>query len=510
MISTIPDAGQYGYIADAVSQELPPNAWSYAKNFRFKDGYAERFAGSSTIFATPAVTPYFVAPFRTANSKFWIHAGLASVYADDGATRTNITNVANTGGIDNRWTGGSASGILVLNNASNNPQFWNGDVATKLADLTGWNNNWKAFALRPFKQYLVALNITKVATNYPHMVKWSAAAVPGAVPTSWDETDATKDAGEQDLAETTDTLVDCLPMGDINVIYKERSMYAMQYIGGTFVWRFYRLPGEAGMLARGCAINTPKGHVVLTNGDIIVHSGQGPESIAQGRVKKFFFDRVDANNYQRSFLCVNDLGHEVWICFPESGATSCTLALVWNWDSDTFGVRELPNATYGASGNLSISTTSTWATSPYTWASAPGTWSSDAITAAEAQLVVSCSTPTITLMESGLQFNGSNPTCVLERTGLAFKKPDMVKTLISVVPRIDGAVGQTLSIEVGSSMDAEVPPVYTPAFSYVVGSTRKADVFTTGRFLAFRITSTGTPTWRLRSFDMEFMEQGRF
>lgn len=507
---TVPALGKFGYIADQVSHELPPNAWSYARNFRFKDGYAERFAGSSTIFTTPSVTPYFIIPYRTANSKFWIHAGLASVFADDGSTRTDITNVANTGGIDDRWTGGTLSGVLVLNNGINNPQFWGGNTGLNLADLTGWDNNHKAFALRPFKQYLVALNITKTGVNFAHMVKWSAATVAGSIPTSWDNTDATKDAGEQELAETTDTLVDCLPLGDLNIIYKERSMYAMQYIGGTFVWRFFRLPGESGMLARGCAVNTPKGHVVLTNGDVIVHSGQGPTSLAQGRMKKFLFDRLDATNFARSFLCVNDLGHEVWVCFPESGRSACSMALVWNWDSDTFGVRDLPNATYGASGNLSISTTSTWATSPYTWATAPGTWSSDTITAAEAQLVVSCSTPTITLMESGLQFNGSDPTCVLERTGLTFEKPDMVKTVSAVIPRVDGSVGQILSIEVGASMDAEVPPTYSTAFSYTVGSTRKADVFATGRFLAFRITSTTTPTWRLKSFDMEIQDQGPY
>jgi hypothetical protein len=121
----------------------------------------------------------------------------------------------------------------------------------KFANLTGWDATWRCKSLRPFKQYIVALDVTKAGTRYANMVKWSAAAVPGALPTSWDATDATKDAGEQDIAETTDVLIDQLQLGDINVLYKERSMYAMQYIGQPFVWRFYRLPGEVGMLARG-------------------------------------------------------------------------------------------------------------------------------------------------------------------------------------------------------------------------------------------------------------------
>ena len=41
----------------------------------------------------------------------------------------------------------------------------------------------------PVQNYLIALDLTKSGTRYPHMVKWSAAADPGTVPASWDETD---------------------------------------------------------------------------------------------------------------------------------------------------------------------------------------------------------------------------------------------------------------------------------------------------------------------------------
>lgn len=135
---TIPSAGQYGYIADALPQELPPNGWSFVQNIRFRDGYAERFNGSGQVFTTPSVTPYFITPYRVGTSKYWVHAGLANVYVDDGTTRTNLTPVSPyTGGVDDRWTGGSASGVLVINNGVDQPQFWGGNVANKFANLTG-------------------------------------------------------------------------------------------------------------------------------------------------------------------------------------------------------------------------------------------------------------------------------------------------------------------------------------------------------------------------------------
>lgn len=384
-----PASGEFGYIADALSQELPPNAWSFAQNMRYRNGYAERAGGTTQVLQTPSVTPYFITPYRVGSSQFWVYCGLTTIFCDDGTTKTAITPVsAPTGAIDDRWTGGSASGVLVLNNGKDQPVFWGGVPATPAATLTGWNSAWRAASIRPFKNYLVALDITKTATRYGNMVKWSAAAVPGALPTTWDETDATKDAGEQDLAETTDYLVDSLPLGDLNIIYKQRSTYAMQYIGGTFVWRFFRLPGEVGMLTRGCAVNTPKGHVVLTAGDLILHNAQGPQSIAEGRVRRWLFNSIDSTNYARAFLCVNPTVNEVWVCFPESGQTACTLALVWNWQDDTFGVRQLTDTTYGAAGTVNTSLSDTWSSDTDTWNNDTTTWNSTGFAAVQNRLLL--------------------------------------------------------------------------------------------------------------------------
>ncbi|MDB5541981.1 MAG: hypothetical protein JWQ89_3708 [Devosia sp.] len=510
-IQTIPAAGQFGFVADATPQELPPNAWSNAQNMRFRDGYAERFRGSSQIFTTPSVAPYYLTPYRSLNSKFWIHAGIARVYSDDGTTRTDLTpTTAYTGSVDDRWTGGSASGVLVINNGVDQPQFWGGDTAVKFANLTGWNSAWRAASMRPFKNYLVALDITKSGARYPHMVKWSSAADPGSLPPSWDETDATKDAGEQPISDTTDFLIDQLALGDINVIYKERSMFGMQYIGPPYIWRFYRLPGESGMLTRGCAVNTPKGHVVLTSGDLILHNGQGPQSIVSGRMRKWLFNSIDPTNYARSFLVTNPALNEVWVCFPTTGQAACTLALVWNWQDDTFGVRQLSNATYGGTGQINTSTSGTWASDTDTWDHDTTSWNSDGFGSTETRLLMTSTTPLISLMETGTQFNGVDPTCIIERIGLAFDAPDQIKTVTRVVPRIDAVPGTVLSIQVGASMDAEVGPLWSPAVAYTVGTSRKVDAFATGRFLAYRITSTSSQPWRFKSFDMGIVSAGAY
>lgn len=508
---TIPSAGQYGVIGDAAPQELPPNAWSAATNMRFRDGYAERFKGSAAVFATPAVVPYFVAPFSSGASRMWVHAGLAKVYVDDGTTRTNLTPASDyTGAIDDKWVGGTLGGIMVINNGVDLPQYWGGNVAVKFAALTAWTGTWRAVSVRPFKNFLVALGITKGATSYPHMVKWSSAADPGTLPASWDETDATKDAGEQDLAETPDLLVDQLQLGDMNVIYKERSMYAMRYIGQPFIWQFQRLPGDVGALGRNCVAPVPAGHVVLAAGDLVLHAGQGPQSLLTARMRRWLFNRIDSTNFKRAFLTTNPARNEVWVCWPQGGDTACTMALVWNWVDDTFGVRELPGATCGAAGQINYAAASAWATDTGTWAADTSVWNTDEYNAMEARLILGGAGPALQLQDTGALFSGVAPTSLLERTGMTFDAPDMVKTIRSLVPRVDAPAGTLLSVQVGASMDAEVAPTWGAAVPYTVGTTRKADVFATGRFMAVRIGSTDVQPWRLKSYDLDVVNRGMY
>lgn len=508
-IVTVPNAGQFGVLADQVPQELPVNAWSNANNVRFRDGYAERFGGTKAVFTAPAVTPYWITPYVTTTARFWVHAGLAAVYVDDGTTRTDITGTAPTGAVDDRWTGGALNGVLVMNNEKDVPQYWGGNVVNNLATLTGWNAAWRAKSLRPFKNYLVGIGITKSGTAYPHMVKWSDAADPGTIPASWNEADPTVDAGEVDLAETGDLMVDQMVLGDANIIYKERSMYSMRYIGGQFIFAFQRLPGDVGALARGCIANTPVGHVVLTPGDVIVHNGQGPKSILTARMRKWLFQQMDTTNYARAFLTTNLRRNEVWICFPAVGQSTCTNALVWNFADDTLSPRDLPNVTYGEAGLLPMGAAETWASDVDGWQADTTVWAQDEQNPNDSRLLL-CSASNIWMADAGASNNGVDFSAYVERLNLPLDDPYSVKTVRAVYPRIEGPPGATLTIEVGATMDAEVTPSWSSPVTYTIGSTRKADAFATGRFLSLRITSSTSFPWRIKSLDLDVTKRGAY
>lgn len=512
-IVTVPAAGQYGLIVDQPPQELPVNGWSRVENMRFRNGSAERFDGHISIFTTPPVIPYWVAPYGTTAKRYFIYAGLAKVYADDGTTLTEITGTAPTGAIDDRWTGGTLNGVFFVNNGLDKPMYWGGDTAMNLATLPGWGATWKCKSLGAYKVYLVALGVTKGSTDYPHMVKWSSAADPGAIPASWDEADATLDAGEVDVAETTDLFVDQLVLGEVNILYKQQSMYSMQYIGGNDIFSFKRIPGNFGMLTRGCAANTPKGHVVLANGDVVLHQGVGePQSLLTGRLKKWLFQsQIDSTYYKRCFVTSNPTKNEVWICYPAYGQTSCTKALVWNWEDNTFGLRDLPNVTYAAPGLIDYTQGNKWSDySGVTWADLVKAWNGNDYTPADSRLIMASANTKLYLADSRSTFDGTNVSATLERTGMAFDDPYSVKTIKAVYPRIKAVAGTVVYIQVGASMDAEVAPVWSDPVTYTVGSTFKADLFATGRFPAVRFYSTGKQPWAVKSFDFDVVSRGAY
>ena len=507
---TIPAIGSVGINKDVQPQELPVSALTDAQNMRMRDGSAERIAGDTSVFTTPSIVPRHVQMYQTAAARFVIHAGISAVYADDGSTLTDITGTTPTGSDGDRWSGSVLNGVLVLNNGVDQPMYWGGDTALNLATLTGWTSTWRCKSMRAFKSYLIGLNWTKGTTTYPHMVKWSSAADPGTVPASWNEADPSIDAGEIDLSETPGGVVDGLALGDTFVIYTTDAMYAMSYIGGQYIWQFRRLPGEVGLLARGCVCNIPTGHLLLTLGDVVMHSGTGPQSILTGKMRRWLFSQIDETYSDRCFVVSNPALNEAWVCYPETGQSVCTKALIWNWVDNTFSLRDLSSVTCGTSGQYEYTSGASWASDAAAWDTDITAWSASDIALTQSRFLLGTTGPKLLGIDIGNDFNGTTYTAKVERTGLAFDAPDSVKLIKAVYPRIDGTTGSTLYIQAGGAMDVEGSYTWSDPIPYVIGTTYRADLFVSGRFLAYRVYSTDAFDWRIKSLDMDIQTMGAY
>jgi hypothetical protein len=502
---------------------MPAEAWSDAQNVRMRDGYVEKFLGH-TAAITPSITPYWALPARTASSAFWLYAGLTAVYATDMSTHADITRAA--GGaygatVDGNWNGGVLNGIPVINNGVDDPQMWTPvSLAQKLQKLSNWPANTTCKIIRPYKYFLVALDVTVSGTRNPRLVRWSSLADPGTVPATWDYTDPTQEAGQVELAQTMGNIVDCLPLRDDNIIYKDDMVIRMQYVpGSTDIFRFGDIFQEVGILGQACATTVAKGyHAVLTGDDFIRHDGQTAESLIDKRLRRWLQTQLSSTYYYRSFVVSNFAAREVWCCLVPVGQTFATLALVWNWNDDTLGVRELPAIRYGAAGVTGAGVVTGWAGDSDTWNGDSSAWDDSPYKPSVKDIMLVCPSPNgLYKVDYSAQFLGTNMQAYVERTGIGIpategSPPDLFskKFLRGVWPRISGTAGGSINVYLGTQDTVDGAVTWSSPVAFTIGSGKHIDCRLSGRLFGIRFESTTNINWRLLGYtmDLEFLSKG--
>jgi hypothetical protein len=511
-------AGQYGVNKDLSASELPPNVWTDSRNVRFLDGSAVQFLGHGQTYDTPSVIPYHVLPVYVGANRYWIYAGANKVYAVASATgstvHTEITQAATSYGASrNAWTSASLSGIPILNpgNTSKVPQQWDTDITHKLADLSNWPASTYCKSLRAFRSFLFALNVTKSGTNYPYMVKWSHPAVPGAVPSSWDATDTTKDAGEFDLAEGGDQVVDGLQLGQSFLIYKQSSIWRADYAGGPYVFNFAKVFGTSGAMNVNCVVEIDGFHVALTNDDVIVHDGQSATSVLDKQSRRALFQMIDAQANGLCFVFKNPFLNEVFVCFPQAGSSTPDLALVWNYKDKTVAYRDLPNLNHAACGPVESGISQPWSSDSSPWGSDVSTWNSAEYTPGLARVMMGSNDTKLFLLDSSTTFDGTLPTAYVERRGLSLGDSSRFKVINSVLARIQGTAGELVTIKVGGhDTDPSADPTWDATLTHTLGTTLEDFCMVQRRFVAIRIEGAGAFQWKLDSLDLDVMLGDRF
>lgn len=516
--------GQYGVLSslDAADEYLPLSAWTAANNVKFENGFIEKFAGEKAVFDALTISPRFLMPVPTTSAYFWVYLGTAKAFATDGTSHFDITRA--TGGDysatgANVWTGCVLGGVPICNNFNDDPQMWlppNG--GTDLALLSNWPASTKCRALRAYKNYLIALDVTKAGTRYPQMVKWSHPADPGTVPTSWDHTDPTKEAGEYPTSETAGANVDCAVLGGVNMIYKDDSIWTMQWVGGVSVFRITPLISTFGILARNCVGELPGfRHVVFGQDDIVVFDGRGLQSILDRKYKRALYNAIDTTNYAASFTVVYPAQTSVWFCFPRSGSAFCNAALVWNWKDNTLTFRDLANVAHGAAGIINDSTVVlTWDADTQPWDLDNSIWDADPFNpAALSLLMANASGNKLLQIDQTETFTGVPFTAYVERTGLGYPvkvdaPPDYtnMKYVTKLWPHLIGPTGTAVEISVGSQEVINGPVTWESTETFIIGQDLFVEPMVSARIHTLRVRSTGSQTWRMHGYDVEFVHVG--
>jgi hypothetical protein len=505
------DSLKGGFSPDQIAYNLPDGYFNDGRNVRFRDGTAEKTKGTAAVFGSLSATAIWAKYVTDGNNNFFAYGNEAIVYATDGATHANISSASYNAPLNTGYTGGAFNGFLILNDTALAPQQWTPSLLNKIQPLSNWPGSTFCKVIRPFREFLVAMRVTQSSTYNPRLMRWSDAAPFGALPGSWDYTDPTNQAGIKEFGESPDELIDCLPLRDVNVVYKQFNTWLMQYIGGPDIFAFRQLFSQSGMLTEDCAAAFGTNHLVVTDSDIIVHDGSSAQSIGKQRTRRWLFSTLNTQRYQRMFVRASNRDKLIYICFPESGHDFPNLALVWDWANDDFFVKDLGANMACSEEGIITGSESTFAGLSGSFASQVGIFDEPAYTPFSQRLVLfNSGSPQALQAETGETLNGATMTAYVERANIGLTRDvGSIKRVRRVFPKIVGTAGDVLKVYIGARTAIDGNVTYHGPYNFTIGTDYKIDCRVSARWVSLRFETMVTNSWRLAGFDVEFDADGQ-
>ena len=399
--------------------QLDPQIWDNAENVTFRHGITRKCSGYEQGFGSAFTTPEVIVPLRDDSQQYywWVYAGKKAVSDSSGGftkqeeklyritSKDTHEDITPPDGVaiddlfydDVKWTGDTINGVPYL--CKSKPYLW--DVTTaKFRSMRGFPDHVSFKVMRTYRNFMIGLNIaTKdFEGNYGDKTKpwygfgswttgvhqnalwWSHDVVgsgldpeetsksPDEEPGMWNPTektgnsmwrdaDPTRNSGWNFLGGSGGPIVDGRSMRDSFIIYRERSVWQMTYIGGINVFSFKELFNDAGALTENCIADVEGQHFVVGQSDIYIHNGVQKQSVADGVVRRELFNSIDPAHIDNVFVSASYKDKELWVCIPEATTNvegACNVAYVFNWEEKHWSRRDIPDLTCGTYTILSI------------------------------------------------------------------------------------------------------------------------------------------------------------
>jgi hypothetical protein len=501
-----------GIILDLPNEQVPPEAWTDGQNVQFKNFASQRADGYSQYAGTLGNnSPIFALMYLSATITYWIYCTPSQVWVTDGELHYNITPVTGlTASEAGDWTGTTLNGVPVLNNGIDPPFYWNGDVNSNCATIPGWPTGLRCNAIRAFKFHLFALGIIDNGVEYPHLVRWSSAADPGALPQSWVPA-PDNDAGDVILADTAGKIIDALPLRDVFVVYKEFSTYVLSYVAGQYVFSARKLFLTSGIQSNNCITEINGEHWVLTSNDVIRHDGQNYRSVVSNKVRDKLIEGINPAKLKQCCVTSRHNNQQVWVSIPEGNSDWLTKTYIIDTEVGTIGVRDVPNLSYIARGVVKPNVDISWDSDSKGWDVDSTFWNQQTYSATEDSLLfVSALDSKLYSLASTMTADGQPMYSMLERVGMNIGDFTQRKIITKIIPRLEGGEGETIYIRVGGQSLFNQPVEWTDPIPFVIGTDLAIDVIVDGRLVSVRFEGTTNAVWKLHQYTVQWVDQGLY
>lgn len=533
--------GSTGIIPDVSPADLEsPSAFTGGVNVRFKNGRVSR----APVFR-PIITlthePGHILAIPPSSSGYeevvTVAEDYSTIYRINGAVLEDLTPPTHAGAVGiNPITSGFLGGVVYVNRETHAPLCKRPTDATFIP-LPNWPTGDRCRVLRPYKDQLVALGVTKAGTQYPTMVRWSDFGFYGDVPASWDPGDPTYSAGENIVNGMEQAIIDGFTLRDSFILYCTSSVWEMQFVGGNDIFTFRRLFDDKGVIAPNCVVRVGGMHYVFDRDDIYVHDGVSPRSICDDRTKRFIFEALDYAQLHRCFVHHDPKLTEVRFTYPSDDryvgfanpVTGCNRQAVYNYSNDTWTFYDVPNIVGGTMAALLTGPTwedgapddsPAWDATSGTWTTSGGDEARHVLVAGRSDTEQGLSAPRIyaqDLLRGGRLPIAAHPEtlkpAILERIGMDLdaygKRITQHINIQAVWPQISMDYWQDCHWEFGGNNFVSEEPAWSLPVTFDPSTDTKIDINEAGKYAAYRFTCGGAGDFELSSFDIQLMIRGR-
>ena len=206
-----------------------------------------------------------------------------------------------------RWDFAAYGGVMIATNFADHPQKFDMDNDAAFSDLT---TDFKAKSCAVVRDFMFFVNTQDTADGHvANRSRWSALG---------DYTDYTISAATQSDFQDTPGGGSAVRVfgGEYAVIFFERSIYRVSYVGSPIVFQFDEVDPGHGLYAHGAAANVGESIFYLDSDGFYVFNGQSSTAIGTEKVDNTFFADLDENYIDRITCAVDPANKLVVWSYP--------------------------------------------------------------------------------------------------------------------------------------------------------------------------------------------------
>lgn len=398
-----------------------------------------------------------------------------------------------------------SSPIIAMTTTSNIYLFGDlerGDISsnTALRDCEGLSTGTlcRPKFIRAFENFVVIGYLQEGADVYPQKVRWCRYADP----TQWkNNADGSGQAGYF-MFTTPDFIMGMHQLKRSLIIYRERSIEAMRYVGYPNVFAFATVETGTGLIAPGALVDLGDAHIFCGPDNIWQYDGVTLRAIGDP-IKETFFNMLDPSKKSKVRMFYVEETDDVILAFSQNDENNHDKAFVYNVALNQWsGPIDMNSIAYGWYDRQE---SMTWNNATGTWDDYDDSWDGRRFRSNNPLSLMGNSSGYVYILGESEQMDGSDFTATFETKLTDCDIPMLNKRLEKVRIGLKEVGNYTIDVYAGAA-DYEGEDV-TWHGPYTVSVNENANPFVSvdvrGRFFKIRIEGT-IPNINIRDIELFF------